>query len=49
MPVTKEDVAWCYRFLLRREAESEAVLQKHVTTEDFGELVIQFINSVEFR
>jgi SAM-dependent methyltransferase len=49
MPVTKEDVAWCYRSLLRREAESEAVLQRHATIEDFGELVIQFINSVEFR
>jgi SAM-dependent methyltransferase len=49
MPVTQEDVAWCYRSILRREAESEAVLQRLTTTDDFRELVIKFINSVEFR
>ena len=49
MPVTQEDVAWCYRSILRREAKSEAVLQRLTTTDDFRELVIKFINSVEFR
>ena len=49
MPVTQEDVAWCYRSILRREAELEAVLQRLTTTDDFRELVIKFINSVEFR
>ena len=49
MPVTQEDVAWCYRSILRREAESEAVLRRLATTDDFRELVIKFINSVEFR
>ena len=34
---------------LRREAESEAVLQRLATTDDFREMVIKFINSVEFR
>jgi SAM-dependent methyltransferase len=49
MPITREEVAWCYRSILGREPESEAVLQSHATTEDFGALVIRFIRSVEFR
>jgi SAM-dependent methyltransferase len=49
MPVTQEDVAWCYRSILRREAESEAVLQRLATTVDFRELIIKFISSVEFQ
>jgi hypothetical protein len=45
--VTREDVRWCYRHILKREPESEDVLTPHLAHRDFRELVESFANCSE--
>lgn len=47
--VSREDVVWCYRTLLGREPESEAVIDWHSRAKSFRELVEHFAGSAEFR
>lgn len=50
VPVTAEDVVFCYRNLLRRDPESEEVVNAHVqAAPDFRELVNIFVQSEEYR
>lgn len=45
--VSREEVLWCYRHILRREPESEAAIASHLTN-DFQGLVAGFVGSPEF-
>jgi acetyltransferase-like isoleucine patch superfamily enzyme len=49
MPVTREEICWCYRNLLGREPESEAVLASHADCKNFQELTARFLGSPEYR
>jgi SAM-dependent methyltransferase len=46
--VTRDDVIWCYRTLLRREPESEEVVRLHTDCSDLRTLVQRFITCEEF-
>jgi pyruvate-formate lyase-activating enzyme len=46
--VTREDVVWCYRTLLRREPESEDAILSHLKITDFRSLVASFVTSPEY-
>jgi SAM-dependent methyltransferase len=47
---TKEDVVWCYQHLLGRNPESDEVVERHAAREvDFRTVVLNFVNSAEFR
>lgn len=46
--VSKEEVVWCYRNLLRREPESDEVVLAHCKARDFKDLVERFVRSTEF-
>jgi SAM-dependent methyltransferase len=49
-PATREDVRNCYRYILGREPETEAVLDRHVeSAPTLAELRRRFIHSDEFR
>jgi len=49
MDITPEDVRWCYRELLGRDAESgEVVERRHKTTPDFRALVKGFVEGAEY-
>jgi hypothetical protein len=48
MAVTREEVLWCYRSILGREPESEAVVEAKLKTKDFAELRKAFLSSPEF-
>lgn len=49
MSVSAEQVLWCYRLLLGREPESQAVVQEHVEGRaDAGDLIRTFLGSREF-
>lgn len=48
MSVSEEEVIWCYRSFLGREPESHAVVEMHLDTSDFRELVKKFTSSNEF-
>jgi SAM-dependent methyltransferase len=48
-PVTRDDVLWCYRNLLRREPESEAAIAPHLTHTSFRDLAESFANSYEAK
>lgn len=48
MQVTREDIVWCYRYLLGREPESESLIEAHLGTMDFRQLVLGFVGSKEF-
>ncbi len=48
MSVEREDVIWCYRNLLGREAESEASIRSHSEHPDFKALVASFTSGQEF-
>ena len=47
--VSHEDVAWCYHNLLGRAPESGAVVEAHIRTSNFRDLVAAFVNSQEYR
>jgi SAM-dependent methyltransferase len=47
--VTREDVLWCYRNILRREPESEAAITPHLLHKSFRSLAESFANSDEGR
>lgn len=47
--VSRDDVTWCYRNLLRREPESDAVIDMHLRTNDFKKLITTFLDSQEYR
>jgi SAM-dependent methyltransferase len=49
MPVTRDDVIWCYRQMLGRTPESESVIASHTNTSDLKSLVSTFLQSDEFR
>lgn len=49
MPVSNDDVIWCYRNLLRREPESADALRTHAGRPDWQTLVRSFIESGEFK
>jgi len=49
MAVTREEICWCYRNLLGREPESEAVIEAHADGKNFKELVDSFARSPEFQ
>jgi exopolysaccharide biosynthesis predicted pyruvyltransferase EpsI len=49
MPVTKEEVVWCYRAILGREPESEQAIQGHQAQRDIASLRDVFLKSREFR
>ena len=46
--VSRGDIAWCYRNLLGREPESEAMVRAHLDTVDFKQMVLNFVGSQEF-
>jgi SAM-dependent methyltransferase len=46
-PVTREDVLWCYRYILRREPESEAAIAPHLVHKNFRSLAESFSQSEE--
>jgi SAM-dependent methyltransferase len=47
---TKEAVVWCYQSLLGRDPESDEVVDRQATRAvDFRTLVLNFVNSSEFR
>jgi SAM-dependent methyltransferase len=48
MPVSREEVLWCYRNLLKRDPESETALNSHLGNKDFRQLVEGFVRSAEF-
>jgi len=49
-PVTDDDVAWCYRFVLGREPESPDVIRRHAAAvPDFRALVARLITSPEYQ
>lgn len=47
--VTREDVLWCYRYILRREPESETAVTPHLLHKSFRSLAESFANSDEGR
>ena len=47
--VSRDDVVWCYRTLLRREPESEAVVKDQMVHESLRALVHAFVESREFQ
>ena len=49
MPVTREEVIWCYQTLLGREAESDEATSIHLSHNDFRALVAGFTSSEEFK
>jgi SAM-dependent methyltransferase len=49
VPVSEEEVRFCYRYLLGREAENQDIVARHATTaENFAALRQRFLNSAEF-
>lgn len=49
MPVTKDDVIWCYQTFLDRSPESDEVIEQHVeAAPEMRALVARFVNSSEF-
>jgi SAM-dependent methyltransferase len=48
MSVVREDVIWCYRNLLGRNAESEITIDSHLAFESVKDLVASFVHSAEF-
>jgi len=48
MPVSRDEVFWCYRLLLGREPESENVIQDHMRSVDRNSLLKSFLSSAEF-
>ena len=48
MPVSRDEVLWCYRLLLGREPESEDVIQGHKQNVDRKSLLKSFLSSAEF-
>lgn len=50
LPATREDVLACYRYILGREPESEAVVARHLARRaSLGDLRAGFLGSAEFR
>jgi hypothetical protein len=48
MAVTREEVIWCYRCILGREPESEAVVEAKLKHKNFAEMREVFLSSSEF-
>ena len=48
MPVSKEEVIWCYRLLLGREPESRDIVLQHMKCDNRSALVRGFLGSEEF-
>jgi SAM-dependent methyltransferase len=48
MTISKEEVLWCYRMILGREPESDAVVQARMTMKDLATLRKAFFHSPEF-
>lgn len=49
MPVTRDDVVWCYVRFLGRSPESDAVIQQHIdAVADLRGLVERFVGSAEY-
>lgn len=49
MPVTAEQVVWCYRSILGRDPDPGRPSREQLAVEDFPALVLHFIRSAEFR
>jgi len=50
MPVTNDDVLWCYRHILGRDPDSTKIVEVHAAAaEDFRSLVLIFLGSMEYR
>ncbi len=47
--VTREDVLWCYRHILKREPEDDASITPHLKHRSFRTLVESFAHSAEAR
>jgi SAM-dependent methyltransferase len=47
--VSKDEILWCYRKLLGREPESEAVVRAYLGMKGFKEVVADFVDSAEFK
>src|SRR5882757_2927865 len=48
MPISREEVLWCYRLILGREPESEYVVSRHMRAESISTLRKAFLRSPEF-
>ena len=48
MTVSRDDVVWCYQNLLERDPESDEIVETHLNTHDFKQLVLGFVGSPEF-
>ncbi|MDB5974301.1 MAG: methyltransferase type 12 [Nevskia sp.] len=48
MPVSRDEVSWCYRLILGREPESEEAIQAHMLRDDRKSLLQEFLSSDEF-
>ncbi|WP_217126216.1 hypothetical protein [Hydrogenophilus thiooxidans] len=46
--VSREEVVCCYRAILGREPESEEVIERHRSAENFAALRTRFLQSPEF-
>jgi hypothetical protein len=46
-PITRNDVLWCYRYILRREPESESAITPHLNHKNFRSLAESFARSQE--
>jgi len=49
MPVTAQDVIACYRYILGREPESEAVIEQALQVKNVDDLRLAFLRSDEFQ
>lgn len=47
--ISRDDIVWCYRNILGRDPESDALVETHLNTIDFKQLVLSFLGSPEFR
>lgn len=48
MPVSRDEIVWCYRAILGREPESEGAVLTHLKEPDFSSLRETFLCSAEF-
>ena len=46
--ISREDVIWCYKYLLGRDVESSEVVDAHLAAGTFKQLVTIFVESHEF-
>ena len=49
MGISRDQVIWCYRTLLRRDPESEEVIAEAMEHRDRADLILRIIGSEEFK